>query len=70
MYHYAPALKEYKMVFGYQMWNKWANTEILNTKGIPTSSGLILSQKIEFWKIFTFHAPLEIQDAYDLWVWK
>ena len=38
----------------------------LYVEGVPASFGLILSQKIEFWKNFTIHAPLEIQDAFDL----
>ena len=29
------------------------------------SFGLILTKKVEFWKSFTFHAPLEIHDLID-----
>ena len=30
-------------------------------QGVPASSGLILSKKVEFWKCFELQAPLEIQ---------
>ena len=30
--------------------------------GVLVNFGYILSKKVEFWKSFTFQAPLEIQD--------
>ena len=32
-------------------------------QGVPASYGLILSNKVEFWKSLEIQAPLEIQDA-------
>ena len=34
-----------------------------DVQGVPANYKLIMSIKVEFWKWFTFQAPLEIRDA-------